>query len=80
MQLLSPRPRDKSRAGFVNWPLMSVGTWGESPNGFWRATVEDEVNIEPHNVLHQYNMEKRRILFYCGCPRVMDIFIIIGLL
>lgn len=45
VQLLSPRPRDNSRAGFVNWPLMSVATWGESPHGFWEITVEDEVNI-----------------------------------
>ncbi|KPJ14455.1 Neuroendocrine convertase 1 [Papilio machaon] len=44
VQLLSARPRDTSTAGFVNWPLTSVATWGESPDGVWRATFEDLTN------------------------------------
>lgn len=45
VQLLSARPKDKSTAGFVNWPLTSVGTWGEKPNGIWTVTIQDDVNI-----------------------------------
>ncbi|KAI5643877.1 subtilase family domain-containing protein [Phthorimaea operculella] len=42
IQLLGPRPNDVSKAGFVNWPLMSVGTWGENPNGVWVAIIQDK--------------------------------------
>lgn len=44
VQLLSARPRDTSTAGFVNWPLMSVATWGENPRGLWKVTVMDKVS------------------------------------
>lgn len=42
IQLLSPRPLDISNDGFFNWPLMSVGTWGENPNGIWKIVIEDK--------------------------------------
>ncbi|XP_075979431.1 neuroendocrine convertase 1-like [Anticarsia gemmatalis] len=42
VQLLSNRPRDGSAAGFVNWPLMSVATWGENPKGVWKTIVTDK--------------------------------------
>lgn len=42
VQLLSSRPKDKSNAGFVNWPLMSVSTWGENPIGVWKAMITDK--------------------------------------
>ncbi|KAG6457643.1 hypothetical protein O3G_MSEX010420 [Manduca sexta] len=42
VQLLSPRVLDISKSGFVNWPLMSVATWGENPNGLWEVTIEDK--------------------------------------
>ncbi|KAM3721851.1 Neuroendocrine convertase [Dirofilaria immitis] len=41
-QLLSVRHRDKSSAGFVRWPFMSVHTWGENPRGIWQLNVEDK--------------------------------------
>ncbi|CAK1542022.1 unnamed protein product [Leptosia nina] len=41
VQLLSPRPKDSSNAGFVNWPLTSVATWGEDPNGRWTVVIQD---------------------------------------
>ncbi|KOB73182.1 Neuroendocrine convertase [Operophtera brumata] len=44
--MLSARPRDTSKAGFVNWPLMSVATWGENPTGIWTLTVEDMTDEE----------------------------------
>jgi proprotein convertase subtilisin/kexin type 1 len=40
-QLLSPRERDKSRAGFRHWPFMTVHHWGENPAGLWRLHVHD---------------------------------------
>ncbi|CAH0588208.1 unnamed protein product [Chrysodeixis includens] len=42
VQLLSARPKDTSTTGFVNWPLMSVATWGENPKGVWTVRVSDK--------------------------------------
>ncbi|KAI8434469.1 hypothetical protein MSG28_012487 [Choristoneura fumiferana] len=44
VQLLSARPEDTSDAGFSNWPLVSVATWGESPKGIWTAVFLDNTN------------------------------------
>ncbi len=41
--LLSEREQDWSSNGFVNWPLMSVHTWGENPNGVWKFRINDKV-------------------------------------
>ncbi|XP_053611965.1 neuroendocrine convertase 1-like isoform X2 [Plodia interpunctella] len=41
VQVLSARPRDASTAGFVDWPLTSVATWGEDPRGLWKAVIVD---------------------------------------
>ncbi|XP_045501380.1 neuroendocrine convertase 1-like [Colias croceus] len=41
VQVLSPRPKDSSEAGFFKWPLTSVATWGENPNGIWKVIVQD---------------------------------------
>ena len=40
-RLLGPRPRDTSDNGFSAWPLMSVETWGEKPQGSWRLYIAD---------------------------------------
>jgi len=42
VQLLAPRKRDRSNAGFRRWPFMSVHSWGENPNGWWQLLVYDE--------------------------------------
>ena len=34
-RLLAPRPGDTSEAGFRDWPLTSVMTWGEAGAGDW---------------------------------------------
>jgi hypothetical protein len=39
------RPKDKSKQGYVNWPFMSVHTWGEMSKGRWKLIVTDLVNI-----------------------------------
>lgn len=31
-----------SRAGFNNWPFMSVHTWGEAPHGNWQLEIFNE--------------------------------------
>ncbi|XP_069360440.1 neuroendocrine convertase 1-like [Maniola hyperantus] len=41
VQILSARQRDTSTAGLVNWPLTSVATWGEQPQGSWRVIIQD---------------------------------------
>ena len=43
--LLSERDQDWSNEGFVNWPLMSVHTWGENPSGIWKLRINDRVNF-----------------------------------
>lgn len=40
--LMNERDYDKSSAGFKQWPLMSVHTWGENPRGAWRLRVFDK--------------------------------------
>jgi hypothetical protein len=44
VQLLSPRQRDQSDKGFVNWKFMSVLSWGEQPRGTWVLDIIDEVS------------------------------------
>lgn len=36
------RSHDVSRAGFNNWPFMSVHTWGEAPHGHWQLEIFNE--------------------------------------
>ncbi|XP_049766155.1 furin-like protease 1 [Schistocerca cancellata] len=40
--LLARRPQDVSRAGFQDWPFMSVHTWGEQPFGRWTLEIHNE--------------------------------------
>uniref|UniRef100_A0A336LB42 CSON007967 protein n=2 Tax=Culicoides sonorensis TaxID=179676 RepID=A0A336LB42_CULSO len=40
--LLTSRSHDVSRAGFNNWPFMSVHTWGEAPHGHWQLEIFNE--------------------------------------
>lgn len=50
--LMHSRDWDKSTDGFKNWPLMSVHTWGENPNGTWIFRVYDNNTKENnHGVL-----------------------------
>ncbi|RCN25498.1 convertase P-domain protein, partial [Ancylostoma caninum] len=36
VQLLHPRKNDDSRDGLSEWPFVSVGHWGENPQGKWK--------------------------------------------
>ncbi|XP_020280998.1 furin-like protease 1 isoform X3 [Pseudomyrmex gracilis] len=40
--LLAKRPHDVSKAGFTQWPFMSVHTWGERPHGIWKLEIHNE--------------------------------------
>ncbi|XP_022901691.1 furin-like protease 1 isoform X2 [Onthophagus taurus] len=40
--LLAHRPHDMTRAGFSNWPFMSVHSWGESPIGIWQLEIHND--------------------------------------
>lgn len=40
--LLAKRPHDVSKAGFSQWPFMSVHTWGERPHGTWKLEIHNE--------------------------------------
>ncbi|XP_024940576.1 furin-like protease 1 isoform X7 [Cephus cinctus] len=40
--LLAKRPHDISKAGFMQWPFMSVHTWGERPHGTWKLEIHNE--------------------------------------
>ena len=37
--MLTKREKDKSNEGFINWPFMSVHTWGEDPFGLWKILI-----------------------------------------
>ncbi|GBP21767.1 Neuroendocrine convertase 1 [Eumeta japonica] len=56
VNMLSSRPLDSSKAGFVNWPLTSVATWGENPSGLWRATVRDKTNESNSGIIGQFTL------------------------
>ena len=43
---MKQRPKDKSKLGYVNWPFMSVHTWGEMSKGRWKLIVTDVVNLK----------------------------------
>ncbi|KAI5722981.1 hypothetical protein M8J76_016460 [Diaphorina citri] len=36
-----PRPEDDCKTGFVNWPILTLKHWGESPLGEWKFEVID---------------------------------------
>uniref|UniRef100_A0A0C9RNP4 furin n=1 Tax=Fopius arisanus TaxID=64838 RepID=A0A0C9RNP4_9HYME len=40
--LLAKRLQDISKAGFNQWPFMSVHTWGERPHGTWKLEIHNE--------------------------------------
>ncbi|KAI9560352.1 hypothetical protein GHT06_014369 [Daphnia sinensis] len=46
-QVLKPRSKDQSKLGFVNWPFMSVHTWGENPKGQWKLIATDVSSQKP---------------------------------
>ncbi|CAL8087295.1 unnamed protein product [Orchesella dallaii] len=41
-QLLAHRRHDLNRAGFTDWPFMTVHSWGESPIGKWTLEIHNE--------------------------------------
>ena len=41
-QLLAKRPHDSSRAGFHDWPFLTVHCWGEHPAGTWELEIQNE--------------------------------------
>lgn len=42
--LMVPRPEDDCKTGFVNWPILTLKHWGESPLGEWKFEVIDTVS------------------------------------
>jgi len=45
-QLLARRPHDSSRAGFHDWPFLTVFSWGENPAGTWELEVQNDGRYE----------------------------------
>jgi len=40
--LLDARPQDYSSSGYMDWPFMSVHSWGEDPKGTWTLEVHND--------------------------------------
>ena len=40
--LLDARPQDYSSSGYMDWPFMSVHSWGEDPRGTWTLEVHND--------------------------------------
>ncbi|XP_043598904.1 furin-like protease 1 isoform X8 [Bombus pyrosoma] len=55
--LLAKRPHDISKAGFNQWPFMSVHTWGERPHGTWKLEIHNEGR-------YQDTLEEFKLIFY----------------
>ncbi|XP_054720512.1 furin-like protease 1, isoforms 1/1-X/2 [Uloborus diversus] len=54
--LLASRPPDNSRAGFQEWPFMSVHMWGENPNGLWKLEVYNDGKYGGRAVLKNWTL------------------------
>ncbi|KFM77939.1 Furin-like protease 1, isoforms 1/1-X/2, partial [Stegodyphus mimosarum] len=54
--ILALRPSDASRAGFEDWPFMSVHMWGENPNGVWKLEVVYEGKIGGRATLKEWSL------------------------
>ncbi|EZA62232.1 Furin, partial [Ooceraea biroi] len=52
--LLAKRPHDVSKAGFSQWPFMSVHTWGERPHGVWKLEIHNEGRYLGRATLHEW--------------------------
>ncbi|XP_020280997.1 furin-like protease 1, isoforms 1/1-X/2 isoform X2 [Pseudomyrmex gracilis] len=52
--LLAKRPHDVSKAGFTQWPFMSVHTWGERPHGIWKLEIHNEGRYFGRATLHEW--------------------------
>ncbi|XP_033212963.1 furin-like protease 1 isoform X7 [Belonocnema kinseyi] len=63
--LLAKRPHDVSKAGFHQWPFMSVHTWGERPHGIWKLEIHNEGRYLDH-------LEEWKLVFY-GTDTSLDI-------
>jgi len=54
-QLLGKRPHDSSRAGFHDWPFLTVFCWGEQPAGHWQLEIQNNGRYQ-EAVLHKWSM------------------------
>ncbi|KAL7747931.1 pheromone processing endoprotease [Sorochytrium milnesiophthora] len=54
--LATPRPKDASANGLVQWPFTSVKHWDEMPAGVWTLTVEDTVANGKTGVLQDWQI------------------------
>ncbi|XP_012280336.1 furin-like protease 1 [Orussus abietinus] len=52
--LLAKRQHDISKAGFNQWPFMSVHTWGERPHGTWKLEIHNEGRYLGRATLHEW--------------------------
>ncbi|XP_033212958.1 furin-like protease 1, isoforms 1/1-X/2 isoform X2 [Belonocnema kinseyi] len=64
--LLAKRPHDVSKAGFHQWPFMSVHTWGERPHGIWKLEIHNEGRYLGRATLHEW------ALFFYGTSTIPD--------
>ncbi|KXJ12796.1 Proprotein convertase subtilisin/kexin type 6 [Exaiptasia diaphana] len=63
-ELLKPRDRDFSGDGFVNWPFMTVFSWGENPRGIWTLKVTDNANFDKRGKFKRWTLR-----MYGTCER-----------
>lgn len=52
--LLAKRPHDISKAGFNQWPFMSVHTWGERPHGTWKLEIHNEGRYQGKSIVSDF--------------------------
>jgi len=53
-QLLARRPHDSSRAGFQDWPFLTVFSWGENPVGSWQLEIQNDGHYQVE--LHAWSL------------------------
>jgi len=52
--LLARRPHDSSRAGFQDWPFLTVFSWGENPVGTWQLDIQNDGRYQVE--LHRWSI------------------------
>lgn len=74
--LLSERPSDGSKDGFINWSFMSVHSWGENPKGKWSIKILDRTGKQNHGRLVNFKLvlhgTSKKPNYMENGPRVYD--------
>ncbi|XP_067933501.1 neuroendocrine convertase 1-like [Watersipora subatra] len=71
VSMMRPRDNDFNNIGYIQWPFMSIQTWGEKPHGEWQLHVWDDKSITEDDRHGQVLQVTLRIFGTKEMPHVM---------